>query len=43
MHQYLIDTEFAVKNLLQLATDEEKTLKELAVCLARAIIYYVET
>ena len=30
MHQYLTDTEFAVKNLLQLATDEERRLQELA-------------
>lgn len=30
MHQYLIDTEFAIENLVQLATDEEKTLKKLA-------------
>lgn len=34
MHQYLNDTEYAVKNLLQLATDEKRTLKELAPRLA---------
>lgn len=34
MHQYLNDTEFAVRNLLHLATGEEKTLKELAPRLA---------
>jgi hypothetical protein len=28
MHQYIIDTEFAATNLLQLATAEEKELKE---------------
>lgn len=30
MHQYIIDTEFAVKNLLQLANEEEKILQEFA-------------
>lgn len=30
MHQYIIDTEFAVKNLLELANVEEKTLQNLA-------------
>jgi hypothetical protein len=34
MHQFLNDTEYAIENLLQLATDEEKTLKELAPRLA---------
>jgi hypothetical protein len=29
MHQFIVNTEFAVKNLLQLATEEEKVLKEL--------------
>ncbi|WP_296625439.1 hypothetical protein [Marinobacter sp.] len=29
MHQYVTDTEFAVANLLKLATDEEKLLSEL--------------
>lgn len=29
MHQYIIDTEFAAKNLIQLATGEENKLKEL--------------
>ncbi|MBV1712691.1 MAG: hypothetical protein KUA37_11930 [Desulfomicrobium sp.] len=30
MNQYIIDTEFAVKNLIQLATDEEGMLEKLA-------------
>jgi hypothetical protein len=29
MHQYIVDTEFAVKNLIQLATEEDKVLTEL--------------
>lgn len=29
VHQYLVDTEFAVKSLLQLATEDEQRLKEL--------------
>lgn len=34
MPQYLIDTEFAVTNLLHLAIEEEKQLKEQTACLA---------
>lgn len=30
MHQYIIDTEYASKHLVQLATEEENKLKELA-------------
>lgn len=30
MHQYISDTEYAVKNLLQLATEEERALQELS-------------
>ena len=36
MHQYLIDTEFAVKNLLKLAIEEEKILEEQKTHLASA-------
>lgn len=36
MHQYLIDTEFAAKNLLQLATEEKSRLRELESSLINA-------